>query len=426
MAYRKTRHPGVTLTRNRHGTFVMRWKDYDAQVTREQSLDPNKYRSKASALPLLKMKSKEVLEQKHLVNMRGRLPNIGADLGEAELEYLKDFQANRGDQAAERTRKNWLCRWRAYCEQARLTSGADVSQEHLRRFRNSLADGLAPPTRNRHLGAVKAFLSWAKRNGYLRLSKDDIADQLAQFHEAKKRPRVLSRDEMVALIAAVVKHDSARHFAGRLDKQAYHSGIPTMVGKAKYPPLAPFVFLALLTGARPSEVLAIRWDHVRFEANEIEIWGNKTKCERAVPLHDSPVLVRLLKGLRKASGGDLHVCGDWVGGKPREINDRQWKRLKKLLDPSFHVRLKDFRSTTVAFVASASDDSEYLLKERFGHGERVSKKHYRRPLHGLRERGATVEQWLGVANELLLAMSVLRLLDEPFIRRQRKKVQHAS
>ena len=46
------------------------------------------------------------------------------------------------------------------------------------------------------------------------------------------------------------------------------------------------------------------------------------------------------------------------------------------------------------------------LEARFGHGANVSKQHYCQPLHGLQERGATVEGWLG---ELRDAMAKLGL-----------------
>ncbi|MCC7510084.1 MAG: hypothetical protein IT464_12050 [Planctomycetes bacterium] len=426
MAYKKSSHPGVTVTTNRHGNPIARWKDYDTDAVIEQSLGSLGFASKTAALPWLRMKSAEVLEQKRRVKTRGKRPNVAVSLQETEKEYLEEFSAVRGTLAAERTRRDWLRLWRAYCLENNVQTAGDVATTHLRKFRISLSRSLAPPTRNRHLGAVKAFLSWARRNGYLRISKDDVGDQLAPYPTAKKLPRVLELNEIKALISAVVKHDQQRHFASREDKQAYFSGRPVAQGAPKYPPLAPFAFLGLLTGARPSEVLAIKWEHVKFGASEIEVWGNKTACERRVPLHDSRLLVKLLKGLQASANGSVHVCGDWADGKPREINDRQWKQLVKLIDPPFHLRPKDLRSTAVAYVASASPDSEYLLESRYGHGERVSKKHYRRPLHGLRERGSTVEQWLGVATELLFAMSELRLLDEPFIRRRKKIFKNAS
>ncbi len=166
------------------------------------------------------------------------------------------------------------------------------------------------------------------------------------------------------------------------------------------------MLLGLLTGARPGEVLSLKWDDVDFQSNEIRVWGSKTKRERVVPIHDSPALCELLTALKLRSAGSIHVCGDWEDGKATDIHHRQWSRLMKLGEIK-SASQKVLRSTCVAHVASASTDSEYLLEARFGHGAEVSKKHYRRPLHGLAARGETVEEWLGVKEEIRDAMASL-------------------
>ena len=211
-----------------------------------------------------------------------------------------------------------------------------------------------------------------------------------------------------------MKHDNERSVASRLDRHLYGDADDGDIaeGAKRFSPLAPFVLLALLTGARPGEVLAMRWRDVDLGAKTVKVWANKTRRERAIPMHDSVLLPALLQGLKRLRGKNNHICGDWADGKPVEIHARQWSRLMRIARLQ-NCPMKALRSTCVAHVASASPDPEYLLEARFGHGAAVSKGHYRQPLHGLRDRGSTVEQWLGVEAELKQAMHALGLRKNP-------------
>lgn len=411
MPYRKTDHPGVTVSRNRHGKLYARWLDPDTLKVVSEAFSKRGFTTKTRAAEWLRKKSAELREAKQRASIAGPRANIGSFWVEIEAAYLEYFEAEHGKDAATRTKRDWLRRWREHLAKQHVRTGGDLNPNHLMNFRLSLAngEGLAPSSRNRTLGTIRAYLKWAIDADYVRINSDHLRKHLKPFKVPRTQPKVLNRAELKRLLKALVKHDSERHFASRENKSAYSSGKEAPPTGAKvYQPLAPFALLALLTGARPGEVLSLKWSDVDFESGEVHVWGSKTKRERVVPLHDSPALRELLTALKLRSAGAVHLCGDWDKSAPIQIHDRQWRRLAKLAALE-GVPMKALRSTCVAHVASASPDSEYLLEARFGHGANVSKKHYRKPLHGLSKRGDTVEEWLGIQKELQDALPALGL-----------------
>jgi integrase len=410
MAFRKTTHPGITVYKRKSGALYARWRDPDTGGMQYQSLTEMGFTTKTKAKAWLDSKVEELETAKLELKVRRRLPALATDWQTIEDMYFEHFEAEYGGLAAERTRSDWFRRWRGFIASNQISTGGELTVRHLGSFRDSLgheSQGLAPATRNRTLGAVNAMLKWARLNGLIRIASEDRQAAMKPYRQSRPQPRVLSGDELRALVSALVKHDSVRFIASRANKAAYtHKNPGAPQGAARYAPLGPFVLLALLTGARPGEVLSLKWESVDFERSQIRIWGSKTLTERYIPMHDSHALRTLLQGMARGRGSDIHVCGDWADGKPTEIHDRQWKRLIELagLQP---FPIKVLRSTCIAHVASASTDSEYLLQARFGHGTGVSKRHYRQPIHGLKERGDTVEQWLGVETELQVAIETL-------------------
>lgn len=411
MPFRRTDHPGVTVSRNRHGSLFARWRDPDTFKIRSTSLSKLGYSTKTKAAEWLRDKAEEIRKGRHQAALAGRKNNVDTPWETIESTYLTHFKGEHSKDAATRLERDWLRRWRKFLKLRAVRRGADLVPAHLMSFRAALGneESLAPATRNRTLGAVRAYLTWAMDNGYVRLIGDHLRVHFKLFKAPIYQPRVLNRSELINLLEALVAHDCARHFASRTDKRAYSIGKQSPEAAPVFQPLAPFTLLALLTGARPGEVLAMKWGDIDFESRAIRVWGSKTMRERVVPLHDSPLLVRLLQALRKRAGDNVHVCGDWANDKPIELHDRQWRRVTKLAGIE-NAPMKCLRSTCIAHVASGSTENEYLLESRFGHGSNVSKAHYRRPLHGLSERGSTVEEWLGISGELAEAMKLLGYL----------------
>ena len=403
MGYRKTNHKGVSAFKQKNGTLVAEWRDPETGRVKKCSLTKKGFNTKTQAAEWLRDKSRELIGERRDVALRGRKRGVGDKWNLIEERYFEHFAAEHGKESARITKRDWFRRWRLFRTKHRIPCGGDLTVLNLSTFRDGLAtgnDSLAEVTRNRTIGAVKTLLNWARDQGYLRIGGDDIASALKPYKVPRKLPRVLSRSELKRLIDAVVNYDLSNKKKGNPEKPSF---------SARYAPLAPFAFLGLLTGARSGEVLSFKWEDLSFEKNELQIWGSKVSRERAIPLHDSPALTAVLKALKLRSAGSVHICGDWAGQKPKEIHYRQWKRVIEVAGIDSASK-KALRSTCIAHVASASTDSEYLLEARFGHSLEVSKRHYRKPIHGLKERGETVEEWLGVSKELFAGMARLGLI----------------
>jgi integrase len=413
---RKNPHPGVYFVKLRNGTDAMQWIDPDADGRKRQTLAFSKLgvANRAQALQFAIAKSREIAGFKTRADVVGRRQDVATAWDAIIEDYREYFASEHGEAAGTRTVRDWLRRFRAFLARRAIRTGGAITIRHLTDFKISLSkpqpDGkvYAARTRNRHLDATKALLRWGVRRGCHRLPMEEVLEALAPFKAPRTLPRVLDRADLVRLIRACVENDTARCHASRDAKGHYYSGKQAENAPMRYEPLAPYVFMLLLSGCRPGEALALKWSDVKLQHGEIRIWGSKTERERAVPLHDSPALAGLLRALKVRSGGSVHVLGDAADGGPREIRRSSWIRLMEMAGLE-GCPPKALRSTTVAHVASASTDSEYLLEARFGHGAEVSKSHYRKPLHGLSERGETVEQWLGIAEELRQAISELGL-----------------
>jgi len=75
--------------------------------------------------------------------------------------------------------------------------------------------------------------------------------------------------------------------------------------------IAPFVAFQLLSGARPSESLALEWPSVNWDRDEIDMLARyvKTHAARTIELSVSPMLRELLRAMYERSGGAGRIFG---------------------------------------------------------------------------------------------------------------------
>ncbi len=417
----KSKTPGVRRLSIK-GQIYAEWLDPDTgKFVRRNLTHHFGFRSKTAALDWCRNKSAELARQRADAERRGNRREIATSWPVIVAEYRDGYATTQtGPEAAQTSYASFLTGWLEYLGKAGVVIGADLKPRHLEHYLNWLKGEreLAPASVNRHRTATWAMLNWARRHGYHKLTGDDLRD-VKPLRVAKTLPQVLNREQLIALINAAVSHDSAVYFASRDTKSDYwrreHGKTVEASGSPRFTPAAPYLMLLMLTGCRPGEALTLTWDSVDLSDGflRLTIIESKNNRQRNVPLHDSPLLVSLLRGLRLRRGSDRHVLGDNATGGPLcPVHMRKvLVRVAKMAGLS-GVTPKTLRSTTVAHVASASPDSEYLLEARFGHGAQVSKQHYRRPLHGLADRGTVIEQWLGIERELRGAMVKLGYLPQ--------------
>ena len=149
-------------------------------------------------------------------------------------------------------------------------------------------------------------------------------------------------------------------------------------------PVATFLALGLLTGARPGEILRMKPEHHQ-PTRGLLVYATKTGRERVIPLGDNPELAMLLSGARATP---TYCAG---------FSTFHWDTLcKAALGRTINRKL--LRSTHSSYVASSGKVSEFAYTSRLGHSLDVANSYYRSMISGV--AGDTVCEWLGSPNEI--------------------------
>lgn len=208
------------------------------------------------------------------------------------------------------------------------------------------------------LRLLKAFLRWAAAESDLSDKVEPAAASAKKAREAagKAKPKddVLERGQLSAWFAAVI-------------------GIPNAV-------TAAYVQTLLLTGARPGEVLALRWEDVNTQWMSLTI-RDKVEGERQIPL--TPYVWSLLAALPRRN--------EWVFSSARAIS----------LDPK-HIKRRERYHAARGTAAPVGDAAQVSKSGRLMDPDEA----HRRAcmvvnldgltLHGLRRSFASLTEWLEV------------------------------
>ena len=170
-----------------------------------------------------------------------------------------------------------------------------------------------------------------------------------ELYRQRKRERFLTETEFRRL--------------GRVLEEAEQSGGAT-------PEAIAAIRLLILTGCRRSEILALRWEDVDFEARELRLRDSKTG-PRVVPL--SPSAVELLAELPRAAGSRWVIPGRKPGTHMVRLGNA-WRLLRKRA--GLHdVRLHDLRHS-FASSALALGESLPMIAKLLGHRQIASTARY--------------------------------------------------
>ena len=210
----------------------------------------------------------------------------------------------------------------------------DIRQFELVEWQNGLRNrGLAPCTCNRVLSLMKHIFNCAVRWGVLDRDKNPVSG-LTPFPENSARERFLTAEEAGRLL-----HE--------LDKKQ---------GQAA----AQAVKLLLHTGARKSEILGARWEHVDLERRVLTVPLSKSGKTRHIPLSDAALTV--LHSLPRQNA--------WLFPSPQgrgHLSDVYyfWKDIRQKLGLQ-NVRLHDLRHFFASFLVGAGR-SLYEVQKILGH-----------------------------------------------------------
>lgn len=224
----------------------------------------------------------------------------------------------------------------------------DISRTDVERWLAFLAaKGLAPATCNRILSVFKSLCSFAVACGLLPLSP---CMGVASFQIRQLRERYLTQAEARRLLQAL---------------------------RASPRPEARALQLLLLTGARKSEILTARWEHVHLERHLLTVPLSKSNRPRHIVLSDEAM--HIIRNLPRRPGCPWLFPG---GSSSRPLADIYlfWNRLRRQLGLA-DVRIHDLRHTFASILVNAGH-SLYEVQRLLGHRDPRTTMRYAHLEHG--------------------------------------------
>lgn len=214
---------------------------------------------------------------------------------------------------------------------------ADIDRREVADWFHSLrAASLAPATCNRILAVFKTICAMAELSGCLAQGQSPCAG-LAPFRVHARRERYLSRGEARRLMRALEHCARPEAFALRL---------------------------LLLTGARKSEILRARWEHVSLEQRLLHVPLAKSGKPHRIPL--SGAALQVLRTMPRTEASPWLFPGH-APGKPLSDLYLFWNRIRRELGIA-DVRIHDLRHTFASFLVNAGH-SLYEVQTVLGHGD---------------------------------------------------------
>jgi len=298
---------------------------------------------KGLALRALAVRQAQIVQERFQLPTRRTIPTFK----EFAVRYMQYAKANKRGFRNEKYRIEGLVR-RFGSRRLSELSAWDAEKLKVERSRK---DGAAPATINRELGNLKHMMTMAIEWGYL--EKNPFAR--VRLMRVPRRPeRVLSREEERLLLAAC----------------------ETVRGDY----LKATVVLALHTGMRKGEILALEWPQADFPHRTISIHNAKSRYgERRIPMND--LVYNLLWQLYEQRNGDGLVFpnhrkpGDRIGDHKMGF----WKAVKKA--GIRHIRFHDLRHTFATRLVRAGTDL-ITVQHLLGHASITMTARYAHALEG--------------------------------------------
>ena len=222
---------------------------------------------------------------------------------------------------------------------------SDVKRSELARLHHGMRD--KPYQANRTLALLSKFFNWCEKHG-LRPDGSNPCRHVGKYRE-RKRERFLSEEELARLGEALGDAEQ--------NKTASTWAIAA-------------IRLLMLTGARLSEILTLKWDEVDFEGQQLRLPDSKTG-QKSIYLN-APAL-EVLADTPRLVGNPYVICGEKSGAHLVNLQ-KPWRRIRRAagLDD---VRIHDLRHS-FASVAAGGGMSLPVIGALLGHSQPQTTQRY--------------------------------------------------
>ena len=334
--YCDTDIPGLYVearaTRPGQGTYYLRYKN-DNRKTAHQKL------GRTSEITLAEARKKAKILKAEIA--LGSDPRGEEKARKAVITFSDFFEdhylpyATSRKRSWERDEQLYRLRVKAIFGSKRLN---EITRLQIQTFHASvLEEGLAPATADHHVKFIRRALNLAVE--WEMLEKNPAAG-IKLFNADNKVENYLNEEELERLVTVL---------------------------RADNPPTVCRVALFLLsTGARLSEALHAKWEHIDKQARvwRIPAANSKSKRIRAIPLNDSAIEV--LDMLDSEDTHDYLFINQLTGERLTSVN-RVWNRLRIKAGLS-HLRMHDLRHQFASFLVN-SGRTLYEVQKILGHSD---------------------------------------------------------
>jgi site-specific recombinase XerD len=219
--------------------------------------------------------------------------NLDVALGSLKAEYLGYCKATKKSSTCERHDEPRVTRFVTFLESKGLKKVSEITEAHVQAYQQHLVAerGLSPTSVRHCLYAASGMLTYAVRQGYVRLN---VVKNVPKVKATKNPPRFLSFEDWEKLKKVAL--------------ETYRW---------------PLVATAYYTGFRNSELRFLTWPEIDFDRNAITLTNKpgftlKNRQSRTVPLNAE--LKGILQPLRKEKG----YC--FMNKADRQFDDKELSR----------------------------------------------------------------------------------------------------
>ncbi len=208
-----------------------------------------------------------------------------------------------------------------------------------------------PYQANRTLALLSKFFNWCEVEDY-RTDNSNPCRHVKKFKE-EKRERFLSQDELKRLSDALTEIEQSGLL---IDDDTGNRWMPS-------PHIIAAIRLLILTGARLSEILTLKWEYVDFDHARIRLPDSKTGAKT---IYLNAPALEVLSQIPRLDKNPFVVCGEKQGAHLVNLQ-KPWRRIRSVAGID-DVRIHDLRHSFAA-VAASSGMSLPMIGALLGHSQ---------------------------------------------------------
>jgi hypothetical protein len=224
----------------------------------------------------------------------------------------------------------------------------DINRAVISRLHGSISK-TAPISANRSIALVSSIWSWAARRDIVVLSENPARGIEKNREQAKDRYLKSAEFARLGDALRIAETEGLPWDVNEQHPNAKHHAKPHNRKTKSDPYAVAAIRLLILTGARLSEILNLKWTEIDFERGIAFLSESKTGRK---PIYLSAAALAVLASIPRVEGNTYIIVGS-KEGQPRIDLKKPWAAVRKAADLD-DLRLHDLRHSFASIGAGAS------------------------------------------------------------------------